>query len=135
MLSATLPAPRFFYGWVVMAACFVVTLLASGTMMAFGVFLTPMSEDMGWSYSALSLTYVISAIVSGLGILAIGSLIHLYSVRQILLLSGLLHGFGLYMTSTVTTVEEFYLWYGFIAALGRSAFFISTTTLITRWFE
>ncbi len=135
MLSATLPAPRFFYGWVVMAACFVVTLLASGTMMAFGVFLTPMSEDMGWSYSALSLTYAISAIVSGLGILAIGSLIHLYSVRHILLLSGLLHGFGLYMTSTVTTVEGFYLWYGFIAALGRSAFFISTTTLITRWFE
>lgn len=38
--------PRFFYGWVILAACFVVTTVASGTMMGFGVFITPMAEDM-----------------------------------------------------------------------------------------
>jgi MFS family permease len=118
-----------------MIACFLTTLVASGTMMAFGVFITPMAEDMGWSHSALSFTYAISAIVSGLGILAVGSIIHTYSVRRLLLLGGLIHGFGLYMTSTITTVEAFYLWYGFIASLGRSVFFIATATLITRWFE
>jgi MFS family permease len=127
--------PRFFYGWVVMVACFLTTMVVSGTMVAFGVFITPMAEDMGWSHSALSFTYAISAIVSGLGILAVGSIIHTYSVRRLLLLGGLIHGFGLYMTSTITTVEAFYLWYGFIASLGRSVFFIATATLITRWFE
>src|SRR4030095_811432 len=40
---------RFFYGWVILAACFMVTTVASGTMMGFGVFITPMAEDMGWS--------------------------------------------------------------------------------------
>lgn len=128
-------APRFFYGWTVTFACFLTTLVASGTLMAFGVFLTPMAADMGWSHSALSFAYAISSIVSGLGILLVGSLIHAYSVRRLLLLCGLVHGFGLYMTSTATTVEGFYLWYGFIASLGRSAFFIATATLITRWFE
>ena len=34
-----------------------------------------------------------------------------------------------------TTIEGFYLWYGFVAPLGRSVFFIATVTLLTRWFE
>src|SRR5690606_6941359 len=111
------------------------TMMASGTMMAFGVFITPLVDDMGWSHSALSFTYALSAIVSGLGILAIGSYMHIYSLRLIFLLGVAIHGFGIYMTSTVTTVEGFYVWYGVVAALGRSTFFISTTTLVTRWFE
>ncbi len=135
MDSHTTSAPRFFYGWIVLCACFLITMMTSGTMMAFGVFLNPMVEDMGWSYSALSFTYAISSIVSGLGILAVGSLIHAHSVRQLLLWGCVIHGVGMYMTSTVTTVEAFYLWYGFVASLGRSAFMIATTTLITRWFE
>jgi MFS family permease len=126
---------RCFYGWVVLAACFLITTVASGTMMAFGVFITPLAEDMGWSHSALSFTYALSAIVSGLGVLVVGSLEHTYSIRTILLVGSCIHAFGVYMTSTATSVLGFCFWYGCIAALGRSAFFISTATLITRWFE
>lgn len=133
--SYPLAAPRFFYGWIVLGACFLTTMMASGTMMAFGVFINPLVEDMGWSHSALSLTYAISAIVSGVGVLAVGSFMHAYSLRTIFVIGVLVHGFGIYMTSTATSVEAFYLWYGFVAALGRSTFFITTTVLITRWFE
>ncbi len=126
---------RLFYGWIVLMACFFTTMMASGTMMAFGVFITPLTESMGWSYSAVSFIYALSAVVSGLGVLAVGSLMHVYSLRLIFVLGVLVHGFGIYMTSTATSVEAFYLWYGFVAALGRSTFFMSTTTLITRWFE
>jgi MFS family permease len=127
--------PRFFYGWVILAACFVVTTVASGTMMGFGVFITPMAEDMGWSHSALSFSYALSAMVTGIGVLIVGSFLHSHSIRLIFFLSTLVHCFGIYMTSTATTVEAFYFWYGFVASAGRSAFFLSTTTLITRWFE
>jgi MFS family permease len=126
---------RFFYGWVVMAACFMVTTVASGTMMGFGVFITPMAEDMGWSHSALSFAYALSAIVTGIGVLIVGSFLHSHSVRLIFFLSTLVHCFGIYMTSTVTTIEAFYFWYGIVASGGRSAFFLSTATLIMRWFE
>src|SRR5918993_831620 len=127
--------PRFFYGWFILAACFVVTTVASGTMMGFGVFITPMAEDMGWSHSALSFSYALSAMVTGIGVLIVGSFLHTHSIRLIFFLSTLVHCFGIYMTSTATTIEAFYFWYGFVASAGRSAFFLSTTTLITRWFE
>ena len=129
------PTGRLFFGWIVLAACFLITFLASGTMMAFGVFINPMADDMGWSHSALSFTYAISAIVSGLGILGVGSLMHTHSLRKLLLLGTLIHGIGLYATSTVTTVEGFYFWYGLVTSVGRSVFLISTAALITRWFE
>lgn len=136
--SSLLPpaaAPRFFYGWVILGACFLVTTVASGTMMGFGVFINPMADDMGWSHSALSFAYAISSLVTGIGVLLVGSILHSRSIRLIFLVSTFVHCAGIYMTSTVTSIEAFYFWYGFVASLGRSAFFMSTTTLITRWFE
>lgn len=135
MLAQTASTPRFFYGWIVLIACFLTTMMASGTMMAFGVFINPLADDMGWSHSALSFSYALSSIVSGVGVLAIGSYMHLYSLRLLFVIGVLINGFGLYMTSTVTSLEGFYFWYGFVAALGRSTFFIATATLVTRWFE
>ena len=135
MLAQTVSASRLFYGWIVLIACFLTTMMASGTMMAFGVFINPLVDDMGWSHSALSFTYALSSIVSGVGVLAIGSYMHVYSLRMLFVIGVLVNGFGMYMTSTVTSLEGFYFWYGFVAALGRSTFFISTATLITRWFE
>ncbi len=135
MASQITPAPRLFYGWIILAACSLMTMVSSGTMMAFGVFITPMATDLGWSYSILSLAYAISSIVSGLGILVVGSLIHAHSVRLLIFWGSLIHGLGLYLTGTVTTVEAFFFWYGFVAALGRSVFILASTTLITRWFE
>src|SRR5262245_40355205 len=126
---------RFFYGWVILAACFMLTTVAYGPLMGFGVFITPMAEDMGWSHSALSFSYALSALVTGIGVLIVGSFLHTHSVRFIFFLSTIVHCLGIYMTSTVTTIEGFYFWYGFVASVGRSAFFLSTTTLITRWFE
>lgn len=96
MTASTTSTSRLFYGWVVLAACFLTTMVASGTMMAFGVFITPLSDDMGWSHSALSFTYALSAIVSGLGVLGVGSLLHTRSLRSILLWGSIVHGFGIY---------------------------------------
>ena len=69
------------------------------------------------------------------GILVVGSFIHICSVRSLLFWGCLIHGLGLYFTSTVTTVGAFYFWYGFVASIGRSVFILASTTLITRWFE
>ena len=135
MAPQTTPASRFFYGWIVLAACALIILVSSGTTMVFGVFINPMVTDLGWSHSTLSLSYAISAVVSGLGILVVGSLMHVHSVRALLFWGTLLHGVGLYLTSTVTTVGAFYFWYGVVASLGRSVFMLTSVTLITRWFE
>lgn len=133
--STMVSTPRFFYGWAILPACFLISMAVSGTSMAFGVFIPPLVKDMGWSHSALSFTYALSSIVTGGGVLVVGSLVHSRSLRLLLMWGGLIHGLGIYMSSTVTTIEGFYFWYGGVAALGRSVFGFATITLVTRWFE
>ena len=134
MVAQSQSPPRIFYGWIIMVACLFITMASSGTMMAFGVFINPMSADLGWSHSILSFSYAVSSIVSGIGILVVGSVLHVYSIRALLFWGCIIHGLGLYMTSTVTTVAMFYFWYGFVSSVGRSVFILVSTTLITRWF-
>jgi MFS family permease len=133
--STVSSTPRFFYGWAILPACFLISMAMSGASMAFGVFIPPLVQDMGWSHSALSFTYALSSMVTGVGVLVVGSLVHTRSLRLLLMWGGLINGLGVYMTSTVTTIEGFYFWYGGVAALGRSVFGFSTITLVTRWFE
>ena len=68
MAAQTAAEPRFFYGWIVMIACLLITMASSGTMMAFGVFINPMTADLGWSHSVISFSYAVSSIVSGLNL-------------------------------------------------------------------
>jgi len=94
MLAQPAPPPRFFYGWIVLIACFLTSMMASGTMMAFGVFINPLAENMGWSHSARSCSYALSAIVSGVGVLAIGSYMHVYSLRLLFVIGVMINGFA-----------------------------------------
>ena len=45
---------RFFHGWVVLAAAFVIISMSIGTLFTLGVFLRPIEESMGWSRSGSS---------------------------------------------------------------------------------
>jgi MFS family permease len=134
-LSTAISTPRFFYGWVILPACFLISVAMSGASMAFGVFIPPLVQDMGGSHSALSFTYALSSMVTGVGVLVVGSLVHTRSLRLLLMWGGLINGLGVYMTSMLTTIEGFYFWYGGVAALGHSVFGFSTITHVTRWFE
>jgi MFS family permease len=62
---------KFFYGYVVTAAGFMIMLVGGGTYTpSFGVFLRPIVEEFGWPRAQASLEYSLSVLVQG--ILAIG---------------------------------------------------------------
>ena len=45
---------KLFYGWVIVGAGIVITCLGMGTMMSLGVFLQPLSQEMGWTRAGVS---------------------------------------------------------------------------------
>ena len=58
---------RFFYGWVVLAAAFVVITMSIGTLFTLGVFLKPIEDSMGWSRSGIGAIGLFNWIVMGAG--------------------------------------------------------------------
>ncbi len=62
---------KFFYGWVVVACSFTVLSSAYGIQFSFGVFMSEISAEMGWSRTDLSLSYAFYVFIySGLGIVS-----------------------------------------------------------------
>lgn len=124
-----------FYGWVVVAAIFVIVVLSAGIFMSFGVFLNPLLQAFGWTRGTVSLAYSIFMIVGGLCTLLVGAMLDRYSVRLILLVGGLIHALGIMLTATTRELWQLYVFYGVLASMGRSTFNISYVTLVNRWFH
>ena len=85
---------KLFYGWVIVGVGIVVTCIGMGTMMSLGVFLQPMSQDMGWSRAGISFAAVLNFLAMGFGSFLWGSLSDRFGTRAVVLTGGVLLGVG-----------------------------------------
>jgi len=127
-------APRFFYGWVVVAAAFCVALVAYGVQYSFGIFLEPLSEDFGWSWTLVS--GAASFFMFSRGALAIltGWITDRYGPRMTVAIGGFILGLGLILTSQINAAWQLYLFYGLMGGFGLSVAFTPLVATVSRWF-
>ena len=126
---------RFFYGWVVLAAAFVIITMAIGTLFTLGVFLKPIEDSMGWSRSGIGAIGFFNWIVMGLGGMVSGFVSDRLGTRRVVLVGGVLLGLGLVLSSHVQQVWHFYATFGLLVGAGVSAFYVPLTVLAIKWFE
>jgi MFS family permease len=124
-----------FYGWIVLAAAFLIITLSIGTLFSLGVFLKPVEDAMGWSRSSIGAISLLNWIVMGLGGVLAGYLSDRVGTRAVVMVGGALLGFGLALSSHVSALWEFYLTFGVMVGGGVSAFYVPLTVLAIRWFE
>ena len=58
--------PGVYYGWVIVATTFWMAVCTGGGRSGFGVFVIPMTEELGWNRSTISLAAALGALSSGL---------------------------------------------------------------------
>jgi MFS family permease len=125
--------PKFFYGYLVVLASFLIMVPYSGARSAFGVFFNPMASEFGWSSAALSTAFSISIIMDGLLGIVMGQFADRVGPRIVLTIAGLL-GSGYFLMSYVTTIWQMYLAYGLIVGIGMGGVFVPLATSVARWF-
>ena len=125
---------KIFYGWVVVAAGFVITCIGLGTAMSLGVFLQPITAAMGWSRTDVSTAAVLTFLAMGAGSFFWGAMSDRYGTRAVLLCGGVLLGIGLMSASQTTEVWQFQLLWGVLCGLAAGAFFAPLTAIASRWF-
>jgi MFS family permease len=126
---------RPFYGWVVLAAAFVIITMAIGTLFTLGVFLKPIEDSMGWSRSGIGAIGLFNWIVMGLGGVVSGFVSDRVSTRRVVLVGAGLLGLGLVLSSHVQQPWHLYLTFGLLVGAGVSAFYVPLTVLAIKWFE
>ena len=131
------PTPRsgLYFGWVIVAAATVLTLLTVGMRMGIGPFLLPMSQDLGFSRSLLSSIVAIGMLCYGLGMPVAGWLVARKGTRTVLLIGTVIVVLSCIWTVNARTPWSFFWAYGVALSLGLAFTSpVAVTPMISRWF-
>lgn len=126
----------FYYGWTIVGVAF----LSLGTWLAmrttFSLFLVALLDEFHWSRAAAAGVQSVSFVVYTCSAPLVGLLIDRFGPRRVIPPGIILLCAGLFLSSLVRTLPQFYLFYGGIAALGVTFVSISPfSAVLSRWFQ
>ena len=133
LTSRAAKKPRFFYGYVIVAACFLVMVVMHGAFNSFGVFFTPLEDEFNCTRAVLSGANSVAFIIMGVSALLLGMLSDRFGPRVILTISGILFGAGYMLMSQVSAIWQIYMFLS-LAGIGLSAADIVPLATVVRWF-
>lgn len=126
--------PKFFYGYIVVVAGFIVLVILNGTLYSFGVFLKPLAAEFGWTRAMTAGAYSMFMFLCGFLYIISGRLNDRFGPRVVMTASGFCLGLGYLLMSRISAIWQLYLFFGVIAAIGHSGGFVPLTSTIARWF-
>ncbi len=125
---------RFFYGYVLVAASFVLQAIGWGIYNSFGVFFNPMMNAYDWSRAGISGAVSVSFCIYGLFSILLGRLNDRVGPRLIMSVSGAFLGVGYLLMSRMTALWQLYLLYSLLVGIGISGTDVVLLSTIARWF-
>jgi MFS family permease len=126
--------PRFFYGYIVVAASALIILLTYGVRTSFGVFFKPMINEFYWTRALTSGAVTLSMVMQGLWGILMGRLNDKFGSRLVITLCCFISGLGLLLMSITNSTWQLYLFYGVIIGIGMGGVFVALFSTVTRWF-
>jgi MFS family permease len=128
-------APRFFYGYIILALCFINMVVMRGVNGSFSVYYLALLESFGWSHSDGASIASVNFLVYALAAPFVGFAFDHFGPRLLMPLGGALVGVGLLLSGFGNSLWNLYLSYGVITALGQGALgFVGHNALISFWF-
>lgn len=126
--------PRFYQGYYVVGASFIILAVSWGVYVVFGVFFNSLIDEFNWSHAVTSGSYSLSSIISGvLGVL-MGGLTDKFGPRLVVTFSSVVFGVGLILMSQVNSLWQLYLFFGIIVGIGMSGLWVPMLSTVARWF-
>lgn len=126
---------RLDYSWVILATGFVVLFFSGGSRFALALMLKPMTDELGWSRSSVSLAVTCFMVVSALAFPVVGRLVDRYSLRWVLGAGAALTALGIGLMGRVTAPWQVFLVYGLVYAMGHAGTSVPAVgVMVSRWF-
>lgn len=123
------------YGWWMVATGGLMGCIAIGAVFSLAVFLQPMSQDTGWSRTAISTAMTLNFVAMGVGSFAWGALSDRFGTRVVVLAGSVVLGLGLALASRATSETMFVLLYGILVGAAAGSIFVPLITAVSSWFE
>jgi len=128
-------APRWYFGWNIVAAAAFLTLLSSGLRLSFGPFFLPMAHDLGFSRSLLASIVAVGMMAYGLGMPLAGAVIARFGTRPVLLTGNAIVIVAVLWTISTAHTWGFFFAFGLLLSLGLAFTSpVALTPVISHWF-
>jgi len=135
-LPTSVRGHSIFYGWYIVFAALVAAMMATGMQVySLGVFLKPMTEDLGWSRTDLSIGQTASTLCSGVVAFWVGPLLDRHGGRVLMVIGGVAMGAGFVALGLVQELWQYYLVKGLLVTAGSAlAGLVVVNVAISNWF-
>ena len=123
------------FGWVVVVASFIISLIGDGIAFSFGLIY---SELLAYFKESKAKTAWIGALFLAVPLLAgpvLSNLVDTYGCRRMTFIGGLLAGTGFALASICTSIEMLYVTFGLIAGCGIGIGYVTAVVSVAFWFD
>jgi MFS family permease len=126
---------RWYFGWNIVAAAAILTLMSSGVRLSFGPFFLPVAHDLGFSRSLLSTIVAVGMLTYGLAMPLAGHLIARFGTRPVLLLGNVSMLAAVFWCVNTASATSFLLAFGVLLSVGLAFTSpVALTPVISGWF-
>ena len=129
---------RVHYAWFIVGIAAMMGFITSSVRFAAAALVPHLSDpaaEFGWSYGAISLAFSLQWIIFGLASPYVGWLGDRYGVRPFLLIGAVLFIAGMLLTGIMSSLWQFYLFFGVILGVASTIFTVLPVSGITLWFR
>jgi MFS family permease len=127
--------PKFFYGYIILALCFVNMMVMRGVNGSYSVYYLALLEELSWTHSDAASVAAVNFLIYALAAPCVGLAFDRFGPRVLMPIGGALVGTGLLLASFGDSLWHLYFSYGFITAVGQGALgFVGHSALISYWF-
>ncbi|XP_031351799.1 monocarboxylate transporter 1-like [Photinus pyralis] len=127
--------PDGMWGWVIVAASFIINFVNDGMVYTFALFLSDVSLSLRCSTTKVALA---NSILTGTYFLSgplVGVFINTIGYRKVAVIGGIVTSLSLMLSSNCEELGCFILWYGLIGGLGLQMTFLSAIIVVSFYFE
>lgn len=127
---------RIFYGWWIVTGSFLISLYVGGAVYyGFTAFFEPIIEELGWSYTQVSLAASLRGLEAGILAPFLGILVDRWGSRKLILLGSIIAAAGLLLLSRVNSLLMFYGAFALLSLGTTSCTGIVVLTAVANWFQ
>jgi len=127
---------KVFYGWWIVAACFLISFLISGIVVfGFTAFFEPIAREFSWSYAQISLAISLRGVEVGILAPLIGLVVDRWGPRRMIFGGAIIIGTGLILLSRVNSLVMFYVVLALIAFGTSNVGGTVVLTAVANWFR
>ena len=127
--------PRIFYGYWVLAACFLLTLVSIGCgPISFGFFVTSLEKDFAWGRTEIMSAFTAFFFCSAISGPFVGRLVHRFGSKKIIFFGTLTISVGFVLLSQMSFLWQYYTGYVLFGFGFTTVGPVVTSYIISNWF-